>query len=82
VIEAMAAGCPVVISPAVNLADDVAAAGAGIVADLEPELFARGLFEALERRTELQAAGLGFAARYDWQALGPQVVEMYRKAIG
>lgn len=84
VIEAMAAGLPVVISPAVNLADDVAAAEAGIVASLEPEAFARGLLEVLtddSRRMALQAAGRSFAARYDWDLLGPQLVEMYRSAL-
>ena len=43
VLEAMAAGCPVVISPAVNLAPQILAADAGVVADLTP----RGVSDAL-----------------------------------
>jgi glycosyltransferase involved in cell wall biosynthesis len=85
VIEAMAAGRPVVISPAVNLADEVAAAGAGIVVGLEPEVFAHGLLEVLtdeSQRAQLAAAGRAFAAGYDWSVLGPRLVEMYREAIG
>jgi glycosyltransferase involved in cell wall biosynthesis len=84
VIEAMAAGCPVVISPHVNLADEVAAADAGVIADLDPEVFADRVLGVLtdgSRRARLQAAGRAFAARYDWSVLGARLVEMYQNAI-
>ena len=46
-MEAMAAGCPVAISRDVNLAEEVADANAGLIADAEPRAFAAGLLELL-----------------------------------
>lgn len=81
VIEAMAAGCAVVVSPGVNLAPDVATADAGVVAEAAPEAFARGLLSVLgddHRRAALERAAPEFAARYDWAAIAPRLDEMYR----
>jgi glycosyltransferase involved in cell wall biosynthesis len=83
VIEAMAAGCAVVVSPGVSLAGEVAAADAGVVAKATPAAFAQGLLGVLgddRRRTELRLAAPGFAARYDWSAVAPRLAEMYRSA--
>jgi glycosyltransferase involved in cell wall biosynthesis len=82
VIEAMAAGCPVCISPAVNLAPDVAAARAGVVAGLQPREFGEALAALVSdpaRRRQLAPAGRAFAARYDWSVVAPRLVEMYRQ---
>jgi glycosyltransferase involved in cell wall biosynthesis len=83
VAEAMAAGCAVVVSPQVNLASEIAQAGAGIVADVEADAFATAVLEVLTDqalRTRLQAAAPPFAARYDWTVVAPLLVEMYRAA--
>ncbi len=83
VIEAMAAGCATVISPAVNLADEVIAANAGVVAELEPEQFGKAisdLFADPARRAEVAAAGERFARQFDWPTVGPQLIEMYQQA--
>jgi glycosyltransferase involved in cell wall biosynthesis len=85
VVEAMAAGCPVAISRNVNLAEEVAEAGAGLVADAEPRAFAAGLLELLgdpERRRTLGRAGREFAARYDWREVTPRLLDMYRRGMG
>jgi glycosyltransferase involved in cell wall biosynthesis len=85
VIEAMAAGCPVAISPEVNLAEEVAEANAGLVADAEPRAFAAGLLKLLgdpQRRRSLSRAGREFAARYDWSEVTPRLLDMYRMAMG
>jgi glycosyltransferase involved in cell wall biosynthesis len=85
VMEALAAGCPVVISREVNLAEEVAEANAGLVADAEPRAFAAGLLELLgdsERRRMLSRAGRQFAARYDWSEVTPRLLDMYRMAMG
>ena len=85
VIEAMGRGCPVCISPAVNLAPDVASASAGVVAGLQPDEFGEALAALVAdptRRRQLAAAGRAFAARYDWTAVAPRLVEMYREAAG
>jgi glycosyltransferase involved in cell wall biosynthesis len=84
VIEAMAAGAATVISPAVNLAPDVLAAGAGLVAEQKPEPFAAALSQLLEDEDERQrvaAAGRDFVQRYDWSVVGPQFREMYESAL-
>ena len=85
VVEALAAGRPTVISPAVNVAPDVAAAGAGVVAPPEPEAFAAEIASLLHddaRRTELGARAREFARRYDWNAVAPRWVAMYAEAAG
>jgi glycosyltransferase involved in cell wall biosynthesis len=84
VVEAAAAGCPVVISPQVNLAADLREAGAGVVADATPEAFAGGLLSVLDdvaERKRLRSAGPRWAARYDWSVVGPQLLEMYRDLL-
>jgi glycosyltransferase involved in cell wall biosynthesis len=83
VIEAMAAGCTVCISPGVNIAPEVAAAEAGVVAELGPESFGGALAELLAddaRRRRLGQAARRFAARYDWSVVAPRLIEMYRQA--
>jgi len=85
VMEAMAAGCPVAISREVNLAEEVADANAGLVAEAEPRAFAAGLLKLLgdpERRRSLSRAGREFASRYDWSEVTPRLLDMYRMAMG
>lgn len=83
VVEAMAAGCAVAISPAVNIAPEIAAADAGVVAEAHPVRFAEAVAAILdhgEHRERLRQAAPRFAARYDWSIVGPQLREMYRGA--
>jgi glycosyltransferase involved in cell wall biosynthesis len=82
VIEAMAAGCPVCVSPAVNIAGDIAVANAGVVAELGPEPFGEALLELVSDekfRSRLRDSAREFAARYDWGVVTPRLIEMYRK---
>lgn len=84
VVEAMAAGAATVISPAVNLAPDVLAAEAGLVAEQRPEPFAAAVGSLLadpDQRARVAAAGREFVRRYDWSVVGPQFKEMYERAI-
>ncbi len=79
----MAAGCPVVISPGVNLAGDVAEANAGVVAEASPGVFAAALSGLLADdggRDALRGEARRFAALYDWGVVAPQLAEMYRAA--
>lgn len=83
VVEAMAAGCAVVTAPGVNIAPEIAAASAGVVADAQPEVFGAMLVRILkdrDLRESLRARAPRFAARYDWSAVAPQLLEMYRDA--
>jgi glycosyltransferase involved in cell wall biosynthesis len=80
VAEALAAGLPVVISPAVNIAPDIARAGAGVVCDLKAESFAAAIAALLRddsRRAAIGARAREFAGRWDWGTVGPQLAEMY-----
>jgi glycosyltransferase involved in cell wall biosynthesis len=80
VVEALAAGLPVVISPAVNLAGEIEEAEAGVVCEIHPEAFARAILSLLreqQRSSELGRRARVFARRYDWDVLAPRIVEMY-----
>ncbi len=80
VLEALAAGLPVVISPAVNIAAAIEQAGAGVVAPLEPASFAEALRALLcdpGRRAELSVAARTFARRYDWENVAPSLARLY-----
>lgn len=84
VIEAMAAGAATVISPAVNLAPDVLAEDAGLVAVQKPEPFAAALGELLgdsDRRAAIAENGRKFVERYDWSVVGPQFRSMYEHVL-
>lgn len=84
VVEAMAASRPVVVSSAVNLAPQIEAAGAGVVAEARPDRFAEALAGVLDdpgRRERLRQAAPRFAARFDWSVVAPQLHEMYLSAV-
>jgi glycosyltransferase involved in cell wall biosynthesis len=83
VVEAMAAGCAVVTTPGVNLAADIAAHGAGVIAPAAPEPFSEALLELLNdpvRRSHLQQKARAFATRYDWEVVAPRLFDMYQTA--
>jgi glycosyltransferase involved in cell wall biosynthesis len=80
VVEAMAAGVPTVISTEVNLAADVLAAKAGLVAKCNPEEFASEILRLLEDsalRKQVAAAGRSFAQEYDWATVARQLAAMF-----
>jgi len=82
VVEAMAAGCPVLVSTEVNLAAQIGAAGAGVVTGLAVEDIAVALGSLLDdshRRAELGSSGRAFARRFDWSIVAPQLVEVFRE---
>ena len=61
VAEAMAVGCPVVVSPDVAIEDVVRSSGAGLVADRDPAAISEALAHILGRPEE--AAAMGAAGR-------------------
>jgi glycosyltransferase involved in cell wall biosynthesis len=84
VIESMAAGVPVIISPQVNLAASIAQARAGIVCDRNPVALADALMSVLcdhRERERLRVVGRDFALTYDWSLIGPQLRGMYELAL-
>jgi len=85
VAEALAAGCPTVVSPAVNLAPELEAAHAAVIAKLEPAALAAaivGLLDDAPLRAELAVRGREFARRYEWSVVAQQMAAMYRAATG
>jgi glycosyltransferase involved in cell wall biosynthesis len=84
VVEAMAAGVPSVITPGVNLAAEIDAAGAGLVCATEPAAIAAGIAAILDDpklAEDLSAGGRSFAARYDWATVAPKLRAMYERAL-
>jgi glycosyltransferase involved in cell wall biosynthesis/SAM-dependent methyltransferase/uncharacterized protein YbaR (Trm112 family) len=81
VVEAMAVGCPVVISPDVAIQDVVSSEGAGIVAERDGASIARAVNTILgdpELARRMAAAGRRIVDdRYSWHHVGPEMERMY-----
>jgi glycosyltransferase involved in cell wall biosynthesis len=71
VVEAMAAGCPVILSHEVALARDIEAWGAGATAPLEPDRWARVIDEWLADASKRRLAGTrgreAAFSHFDWR---------------
>jgi glycosyltransferase involved in cell wall biosynthesis len=84
IVEGMAAGLPVVVSEQVNIADDVAAAGAGIVVPRDPARLAEALVRLLEdpalRERTGEAGRRMVADRYSPSSVGRWLREAYGRA--
>jgi glycosyltransferase involved in cell wall biosynthesis len=83
VIEAMAAGLPVVTTPHVNIASQIEAANAGVVCSLDAGIIAQAVNRLLDDvglRSQLSENGRRLAALYDWSVVGPQLAQMYSDA--
>jgi glycosyltransferase involved in cell wall biosynthesis len=85
VAEAMAMGCPVVVSPEVGIAALVKAEGAGIVTCCDPLQLAaaiKALLSDSRAARELGRRGrLAVHARLSWDAIAGQTEELYRRVI-
>ncbi|HEX6044883.1 MAG TPA: glycosyltransferase [Pyrinomonadaceae bacterium] len=80
VMEALARSVPVVVSPHVNLAREIAAANAGWIAPVEKVALAATLAEALSNEDELSKrgrAGKLLSQRYSWERVAASLVELY-----
>ena len=82
VLEAMAAGCPVVVTPEVGIADIVRDSGAGLVLDGTPEVLGAGLLrlmgDAVLRRT-MGERGRAAALNYSWATVAERMERVYRE---
>ncbi|MEA3641088.1 MAG: glycosyltransferase [Lamprobacter sp.] len=85
VVEAMACTCPVVISRHVNIHQEVAADGAGLVTDCDAGQVASAILDLLhdpERRQRMGEHGRRSAReRYAWPQIVEQLTEEYRGVI-
>jgi len=83
VVEAMANRVPVLVSNRVNLSDEIAAAAAGWIVDLESQSLQQTLSEALRsdgERARRGAAGEELArSRYAWAVVSKALCDLYER---
>ena len=83
VLDALHAGLPCVVSTAVNLAPDIAAAGVGMVREPKPEEFAKAidlLLQSERTRTEMSSGAQEFVRRYSPTNVTRELKAMYQTA--
>ena len=82
VVEAMACGCPVIISDQVNIWREIQETGAGIVVGLTPRALAKAICQVLSDKglaREMGAQGrLAAEERYAWPCIVEQLTQIYR----
>jgi glycosyltransferase involved in cell wall biosynthesis len=84
VVEAMAAGVPVLVSHAVNLAPDIARSGAGWVVERNPVTFPRVLESMLDDRPARAARGHAawmLARQFTWNRGVDALEALYRRVV-
>ena len=84
VLEAMAAGLPVIVSTAVNTSREIRSANAGLVTSLDIGEVASHISKLLadpQSRRQLGTRAAVFAAQYDWANVTPRIVEMYEAVV-
>jgi glycosyltransferase involved in cell wall biosynthesis len=85
VVEAMAAGVPVVISERINIWPDISAAGAGVVTGLDATDIAQALHRLLDDRPlclEMGRKGLALTRdRFDWSRIVHELTNIYQRLI-
>jgi glycosyltransferase involved in cell wall biosynthesis len=83
-LEALASGCPVIVSPACNL-PEVGEVGAGLVTGVSAEEVAgaiRTLLDDPALRRRMGRVGRGFAAsRFGWRPIAEQMATIYEDVI-
>lgn len=85
VLEAMAAGCPVLVSPAVGLADTVARQDCGRVVQRDPREIAvavRELLDQPELRRRMGKNGQTAARAFGWEHVACSMADSYRELKG
>jgi glycosyltransferase involved in cell wall biosynthesis len=87
VLEALAMGCPVLVTPATNLGEYVQEFGAGVVADGSAQSVAEGLRRLLEIPADqyerlCSAARRLASARFTWPIVAEQMTSEYDKILG
>lgn len=85
VLEAMARGCPVVVTPEVGAAEVVRASGGGVVVAGDSPTLARALGSLIEnpRRVEIGQQGQRYVrANFTWNGVAGQMEAVYRGQEG
>jgi glycosyltransferase involved in cell wall biosynthesis len=85
IVEAMANGVPVVVSPGVNLAADIQTSGAGWVVTRDVAAWRDALRSAMADPQELGRRGehaRSLAERFRWSAVGGRLAALYDQILG
>jgi len=80
----LAHSVPVLVSPNVNLATEIAAHNAGWVATIDKDALAAKLAEALRDKEELARrgrAGRQLSQKYSWENAARSLVTFYREVL-
>jgi glycosyltransferase involved in cell wall biosynthesis len=80
VVEAMAAGLPVVISNRINICREVQQAGAGLVTNPRPLEISDAIelvLDDISASRLMSARGIALAKSFSWRTAGTQLVDMY-----
>jgi glycosyltransferase involved in cell wall biosynthesis len=85
VLEAMGAGCPVIVTPGVGLSDSIRHCGAGLVVEANSDAIANAV-NTLLANTELsqkmrEAGRRHVAEHYPWSRIARQVESLYQDVI-
>jgi glycosyltransferase involved in cell wall biosynthesis len=84
VVESLACGVPVLVSPHVNLSQQVEAAEAGWVAEVDSEKLRESLTEILLDQTERRRrgdAGKQLAREFAWPKIAITLVDLYQRVL-
>ena len=80
VMEALSRSVPVLVSPHVNLAEEIVLANAGWIATVDKDALVTRLAEALgdeEERDARGRAGQQLSMKYSWESAAKSLVELY-----
>jgi glycosyltransferase involved in cell wall biosynthesis len=84
VIEALSHSVPVLLSPHVNLAEEIVLANAGWIATVDRDTLAARLAEALEDEEELAKrgrAGKQLSQKFSWESAAQGLADLYRDIL-
>jgi glycosyltransferase involved in cell wall biosynthesis len=84
VLEAMAAGCPALVSPGVGLAETVARHECGRVVEREPPAIAAAVRELLDQpelRARMGKNGMAAARSFAWERVAGRMIDAYGELL-
>jgi glycosyltransferase involved in cell wall biosynthesis len=84
VVEALSHSVPVLVSPHVNLAEEIVLANAGWIATVDKHALMARLAEVLsdeEERSRRGHAGKQLAQKYSWGTVAKSLVDLYKELI-
>ena len=84
-LEAMASGCPTIITPEVGLAKTIKETKTGIVTNGEPNLIGQAINDLLadeQKRNKMGSQGREVARKsFSWKSVAEQILSSYKNII-